>query len=195
MSTAPQPPVPPAAPVPPRSSSNLLAIVLLSVALIIVACALAVWVGLRFIAHNVQVHMSQDSGEQKEVSIKTPFGGIEVNKAKDVSEAALGLPIYPGSSRIKDSDSASVNIGLPDDQSVRILAAKFRTADSLEKVKNFYHDRLSSQVTKYREKDDEGKTVFEIKRGDIEKVVALKTEDDGTRIELVCVGEGRQEGN
>ena len=195
MGSAPQPPIPPAAPVPPRSGSNVLAIVLLSLALIVVVSALAVWIGLRFLTNNVKVHVNQDGGARQEVSIKTPFGGIEVNKAENISEAALGLPIYPGSERIKDSDSASVNIGLPGDQSVRIVAAKFRSSDSVAKVKTFYHDRLGNQVTKFKEKDDDGKTVFEIKHSDLERVVALQSEGEGTRIELVRVAHGRQEGN
>jgi hypothetical protein len=195
MNSTPRPPVPPAAPPPPRAGSNVVAIVLLSLALIIVACALALWVGVRFISHNVEVHVNQDAEERKQVSIKTPLGGIEVNKATEVSEAALGLPIYPGATRIKDNDSAAVNIGLPGDQSVRIVAAKFRTSDAVDKVKGFYRDRLANQVTNFKYTDDEGKTVFEIKHSDVERVVALQAEDEGTRIELVRVAHGRQEGN
>jgi len=88
MNSTPRPPVPPAAPPPPRAGSNVVAIVLLSLALIIVACALALWVGLRFISHNIEVHVNHDEA-RKQVSIKTPLGGIEVNKAREVSEAAL----------------------------------------------------------------------------------------------------------
>jgi hypothetical protein len=195
MSAVPHPPIPPAPPVPPRSAGNLLAIVLLSLALIVVVCVLAVWTGLRFIGHNVQVHVNQGSDDSKEVSIKTPFGGLEVNKNKDVTEAALGLPIYPGSTRLNDNDSASVNIALPGEQSVKIVAAKFRTPDPLDRVTTFYHDRLAGQVTKFKERDEEGKTVFEIKHSDLDKVVALKDDSPGTRIELVRVVHGAQQGN
>jgi hypothetical protein len=195
MGTTPLPPAPPAPPAAPRSGSNLLGIVLLSLALIVIVSGIAVWTGVRFLAHNLQVHVGQDSGEGGEVSIKTPFGAIEVNKGKDVSEATLGLPLYPGSTQLQDSDSASVSMGLPGDQSLRIVAAKFRTSDSVGKVTAFYRERLGSEVTRFREKDEGGKTVFEIKHSDLEKVVALKSEGDGTRIELVRVAHGPQSGN
>ena len=180
---------------PRRSSSNALTVILLSLAVIIVLCGLVVWAGLRFVTHNVQVHVAHDGGGQNEVSIKTPIGGIEVNKSAEATEGMLGLPIYPGARRVKDSDSASINIGLPNDESVRIVVAKFQTNDPIAKVKDFYSDRLSGQVTKFTETDRDGKTVFEIKHGELEKVVALKNDGDLTRIEIVHVGHGRSESN
>jgi len=96
---------------------------------------------------------------------------------------------------VKEHDSATVNIHIADEAQVRVLAAKFETTDSYEKVRAFYHDRLGDQVTKYRERDEEGKTVFEIKHDKQQKVVALKSEGDKTEINLVRVSEGRDEGN
>jgi hypothetical protein len=180
-------------PQPPRSSSPVVVIALLVLALILVVAGLAVWVGLHFISHAVHVQVAQSGNGQKEVSIKTPLGSLEVHP--EVSEAALGLPIYPGATRMKDRDSATVNINIADEAKVRVLAAKFETTDSYEKVRAFYHDRLGDQVTKYREKDEEGKTVFEIKHDKQQKVVALKSEGDKTEIDLVRVSEGSPEAN
>src|SRR2546427_396345 len=64
---------------------------------------------------------------------------------------------------------------------------------SLEKVKGFYQERIGSLATKVTEKDSQGKTVFEIKHRDQEKVVALENLPSGTRIELVRVIHGRGE--
>ena len=154
---------------------------------------IGVWVGLRFLSNAVHVQVEQEGGGKKEVSIKTPLGSLEVNQ--DVNEASLGLPIYPGATRIKEHDSATVNIDIADEAKVRVLAGKFETSDSVDKVIAFYHDRLGDQVTKFKEKDEEGKTVFEIKHDKQEKVVALKSNGDKTVIELVRVSEGSPEAN
>ncbi len=194
MTTAPQPPPPPVPP--PRKGGHILAIALLILALIILVAVIAVLTGLRFLSRAVQVHVEEGRSGKKEVSIHTPVGkvfSLEVNK--DVSEAALGLPIYPGATRMRDKDSATVNIGVPGEENVRVVAAKFETTDPLEKVREFYRQHLGSQVTKFTEAGPEGKTSFEIKRNGQEKIVALKGTWSGTQIELVRVEHGRGETN
>ena len=193
MATSPQPPRPPVPPQPPRSGSTIVIIVLLFLALIVVVAGVAVWTAAHIISRNVHVQVDQASGGKQEVSIKTPIGSLAVQH--DVNEANLGLPIYPGATRVKDSDSATVSIDIADEAKLRVLAGKFETPDSYEKVRAFYHERLGDQVTKYREKDEEGNTVFEIKHEKQQKVVALKNKGDRTLIELVRVSEGRGEGN
>jgi hypothetical protein len=189
------PPRPPAPPLPPRTGSNVVAIVLLALALIVVVSGLVVWTGLRFLSHSVQVNVHDSGADKKQVSIKTPFGGIEVNNGNSVSEAALGLPIYPGAKPLKDEGSARVNLGFPNEKSLQVVAAKFETPDPIDKVEAFYHQRVGSQVTKFTAKDSDGKTVFEIKHKDNERVVTLKSVLDGTRIELVRVSNGGEESN
>jgi len=190
MVTSPAPPRPPA---PPRSSTPVMGIVLLVLALIITVAGLAVWVGLHYLSRAVHLQVAQSSNGQKNVSIKTPLGSLEVDQ--HVSEAGLGLPIYPGAARLNDHDSANVNIGITDEAKLHLLVAKFVTPDSREKVQAFYQERLGNQVTKYRERDEEGNTVFEIKHDKQQKVVALKSDGDKTEIDLVRVSEGRDEGN
>ena len=65
----------------------------------------------------------------------------------------------------------------------------------MDKVVAFYHERLGDQVTSFKEKNEEGKTVFEIKHDKQTKVVALKSNGDKTVIELVRVSEGVPEAN
>ena len=195
MGTLPQPPRPPAAPAappPPRSGSNVLAIVLLVLALIIVVSALSVWVGLRFLSNTVKIHTEENASGKKEVSIKTPVGSFGVATDKDVSEASLGLPIYPGATRLQDKGSVSLNFDFPGDEGVRVRVAKFETSDSLEKVKDFYKDRLANEVTKFTQKTAAGKTAFEMKHDGQEKVVALSPRGSGTLIELVRVQENKE---
>lgn len=188
-----QPPRPPAPPAPPRSGSNILAIVLLGLALIVVVSGLVVWFGLHYLSHNIRVSEHESEQGKKQVAISTPFGGLHVNTGKAVTEASLRLPIYPGAMQVKNDDSATVSLGLPGANSVGIVVGKFESSDPLDKVEKFYHDRLGSEVTKFTERDNEGKTVFEIKQKDDERVVALKSTDGGTRIELVHVGHAQGE--
>ena len=73
--------------------------------------------------------------------------------------------------------------------------AKFETSDPFEKVRAFYKQRLAAEVTKFTDKDAEGRTVFEIKTGNQERVVALKGAGSKTVIELVRVSFGTDESN
>jgi hypothetical protein len=215
MGMVPQPTQSPLPPAPPRSSSNVLAIALLVLGLIILLSGIALWGGLRFLTRAVKVHVS-DGADRKEVSIKTPFGGIEVNKGAEVTAANLGLPIYPGAKPLTDDGSASVSLGLPGENSLHIVAAKFETSDSFAKVRDFYQNRLTATVGPFTKKgkidsdhdeldkgemgnffgvDSDGKTVFKIKRQDDERVAALKDEWGSTRIELVRVRKNSGEAN
>jgi hypothetical protein len=188
MSATPQPPRPPVPPAP----SRVLPIILLSLALIVVLSALAVWIGLRVLSHAVRVRVDEGKGGNKEVSIQTPVGSFEA--AKGVDEARLGLPIYPGAKQMKDA-AATVNFSFGGETNMHLVVGKFETSDPIEKVTAFYRNRLGSQVTKFTEKNSEGKTLFEVKRPDQEKIVALKDEGSGTRLELVRVVHGRAEAN
>jgi hypothetical protein len=193
VSTSPLPPRPPAPPVAPHKSSNVVIIALLVLALILLVSIMALWVGFRYLARTVHVQVQEGAGGKKEFSVKTPMGSMEIQG--DVNEASLGLPIYPGATRVKDQSSATVDIDIGGQQSVRVFAAKFETSDPFDKVRDFYHQRLGNQLTKYVEKDREGQTILEIKHGEQEKIVALKTENGRTRIALARVIHGSGESN
>lgn len=192
MATSFQPPRPPVAPLPPRTGSHIVAIVLLTLAVIVLVAGLAVLAGLRFLSRSVQVHVEEGAGGKKEIAIKTPVGSLDIQG--EVNEARLGLPLYPGATRVK-KEGATINIDLPGEESVRVVAGAFETPDQLEKVKAFYKQRLGSEVTKFTERNQEGKTVFEIKRRSEEKVVALRSTGGGTRIELARVTHRSEEAN
>jgi hypothetical protein len=218
MATTPQPSVPkgPVPPAPPRSGSNALAVVLLTLGLVVVLSCLAIVFGLRFLAHGVRVNVN-GSDDTKKVSIKTPFGGLEVHKNGGVTEASLGLPIYPGARAAKDENSASVSLAFGGEHGLHVVAGKFDTSDASDKVRNFYQDRLTAQEGPFT-KDDRidsetgddfdggktgnfvgtdhsGKTVFKIKLPGEERVVALDNRDGGTRIEMVRISKKGDEAN
>jgi hypothetical protein len=194
MATGPQPPRPPAPPQPQHSRSNLIVIALLIFALILVVGGIGMLAGLGFLAHAVHVHVERE-GARKQVSIQTPVGSLQVNKDAEADEVSLGLPIYPGATRVKDHDSAAVNFNFGGETKLQVLAGRFQTPDSLDKVTAFYHDRLGNEVTKFKERDAKGETVFEIKKDKQDRVVSLKTENGNTVIELVRVGAGESEAN
>jgi hypothetical protein len=169
------------------------AIALLVLALIVLVSGIAVWTGLKFLSHNFRLQVEERGGGRKEVSINTPIGSIEVHH--EVNEDSLGLPIYPGARRVKDKDSAAVNLGFGGEASVQVLVAKFETSDPLESVKAFYKERLGGEVSKFTDQGWNRKTTFEIKTKNLEKVVALEGEGSKTLIQLVRVSFGKNESN
>lgn len=214
METNAQPPRPPAPPPPPQSGSSAVAIALLVLMFIVVISCFGIWVGFRVLSRGIQVHVNDKGGDKKEVSIQTPFGGIEVNK-NGVTEGSLGMPIYPGAKSSSDHNDATINMNFGNEAALRIVVGKYHTSDALEKVKEFYQERLTAEVGQFTQrsivdfdpghwgedegnfigKNKEGKTVFEIKRKDSVKIAALKSEWDGTRVELVHIDHGKNEAN
>ena len=194
MGTSPHPPRPPVPPPPPRSGSHIVAIALMVLALIVTVSVAAVWLGLRLISRNVEVSVQEGKAGKKGIAIKTPLGSLEVDQ--DVDASRLGLPLYPGATRVKgDEGSAAVNIDIAGEKSVHVLAATFQTADAPATVQEFYRKQMADEVSRFVEKDENGKTVFEIKKSGLEKVVALEGRDGGTRIALVRVLHGETEAN
>ena len=63
------------------------------------------------------VHVDKNAnGEDKNVQVDTPFGGIHVN-TNQTSAADLGLPVYPGAQQRADDDkhkSADLRLGFGD---------------------------------------------------------------------------------
>jgi hypothetical protein len=85
-----------------------------------------------------------ENGDDKQVDINTPVGGIHVSKGANVSD--VGLPVYPGARlKQKDSDgedkSANVNIsgfGF----GVKVVALEYESDDSPARLVAYYKDQL-----------------------------------------------------
>jgi hypothetical protein len=94
-------------------------------------------------ACSVNVKKEQN-GEDKQVDIDTPVGGIHVSKGANVAD--VGLAVYPGARlRRKDSNggdkSANVNIsgfgfGL------KVVALEYESDDAPDKLVAYYRDQL-----------------------------------------------------
>jgi hypothetical protein len=83
------------------------------------------------------------NGEDKNVQVDTPFGGVHVN-TDQTSAGDLGLPVYPGSVLVKsngDHKSADVHLGFGEWE-LRVQAVSYSTADSQDKVSAFYKKAL-----------------------------------------------------
>jgi hypothetical protein len=99
--------------------------------------------GLMFAAGcSVQVDKSKD-GQDKNVKIDTPLGGLHV-RADETSAADIGLPAYPGAHIAPDKDgdkSADVHLGFGEWQ-LRVKVVTYDTNDPRDKVIAFYQKAL-----------------------------------------------------
>ena len=91
-----------------------------------------------------RIHTEKNaSGEDKNVQVDTPFGGVHVN-TNQTTAADLGLPVYPGAVTVQDDDkhkSADVHVGFGDWE-LRVRAVSYEIPDSQEKVMAFYKKAL-----------------------------------------------------
>jgi hypothetical protein len=91
-----------------------------------------------------RVHVDKGSnGEDKNVQVDTPFGGIHVN-TNQTTAADLGLPAYPGAQTVADDDkhkSADVHLGFGEWE-LRVRAVSYSTPDKQDQVLAFYKKAL-----------------------------------------------------
>ena len=141
------------------------------------ALGLATLVALLLPACSVNVKKEQN-GEDQQVDIDTPVGGIHVSKGANVAD--LGLPVYPGA-RLKQKDfngddkSANVNIsgfGF----GVKVVALQYESDDSPSRLVSYYKDQLQ----KYGH-------VLECHTRHLDMDTDMKGSDHGSH-ELACEG-------
>ena len=92
-----------------------------------------------------RVHVDKGAnGEDKNVQVDTPFGGVHVN-TDQTTASDLGLPVYPGAVSAKGDDnhkSADVHMGFGEWQ-LRVRAVSYTTPDPEDKVIAFYRKALA----------------------------------------------------
>lgn len=174
------------------------AIVVVAALLVLTACSV-----------NVQ---KEHNGQDKQVDISTPMGGIHVSKQADVSE--IGLAVYPGA-RLKEKDSdgsdKSANVNISGfGYGVKVVALEYESDDAPAKIVSFYKDQMkkygnvlecrtsglnlnmgshSSRDSNELNCEGEHGTNVELKAGkkDNQHIVAVKPEDKGSSFSLVFV--------
>lgn len=120
----------------------------------------------------------EKNGEDKQVDISTPVGGIHVSKGVDVAE--VGLPVYPGATLKQeglrgDDKSANVNIS-GFGYGLKVVALEYQSDDAPDKVLAFYR----AQLKKYGE-------VLECHTKDLDIDTDIKGSDRESH-ELTCGG-------
>lgn len=88
---------------------------------------------------------SKNNGENKDVKIDTPFGGMNVKTNEAANLAEIGLAVYPGSTPVKEDkngNSADVDMHFGDFH-LKVKAAGYRTPDDKAKVHDFYMKELA----------------------------------------------------
>jgi hypothetical protein len=94
-------------------------------------------------ACSVNVKKEQN-GEDKQVDINTPVGGIHVSKGANVAD--VGLAVYPGA-RLKQDDSngndKSANVNISSfGYGLKVVALEYQSDDSPAKLVAYYKDEL-----------------------------------------------------
>lgn len=92
---------------------------------------------------HVQVNKGAN-GEDKNVKIDTPLGGLHV-RADQTSAGDLGLPVYPGAQVVPDNEgdkSADVHMGFGKWQ-LHVKVVTYQSADPQDKVLAFYRNAMS----------------------------------------------------
>ena len=89
---------------------------------------------------NVQ---KEKNGQDKQVDIRTPLGGIHVNK--DVNPEDVGIAVYPGATLKEKNDGqdkgANVNIS-GFGYGLKVVALEYESKDAPAKIIAFYQDQL-----------------------------------------------------
>lgn len=108
------------------------------------AAGLAAGASLLVVLAGCRVQVDKgNNGEDKNVKVDTPFGGIHVNTDKTTA-ADLGLPAYPNASLVNDDDkhkSADVHLGFGEWE-LRVRAVSYSTPDKQDQVVAFYKKAL-----------------------------------------------------
>ena len=167
------------------------------------ATAAALLLGLT--ACSMSVDQKGEGSKKDNVDIQTPFGGLQVRTEVDPKD--IGLPVYAGARRAPDdphdTSSANVTLGIPG-FGLKVIAAKFESDDSADKVLDFYRKELKSygEVTECKgdlnlKGDSPGEQEFTCKqkpggevtlgtgKGSSHRIVSVERKDKGCKFALV----------
>jgi hypothetical protein len=193
MSTTPTPvPPAPAPPPEPEKKSGLVWWILGVFLAGAVLLGLAGMFATSFFLREI-VHVREAAGQ---VEIQTPAGSVKVDPHAGEDP---GLPVYPGA--LVGEAGASVEVTGPTDEAMRITAAHYRTSDPLEKVDEWYQQKLGPEFRREgpgvmnRKKEIFGISVkssdiaFISDADDLLRVVVIERKALSTHIALARIGQ------
>jgi len=140
---------------------------------------LVVFLGLLLLEPACSINVKKEKdGQDKQVDIDTPVGGIHVSKGADPAD--VGITIYPGA-RLKekgtDGEDKSANVNISSfGYGLRVVALEYESNDAPEKVVDYY----KGQLKKY------GNVVI-CHTSHLDVNADIKAEDRGSH-ELTCEG-------
>ena len=143
------------------------------------------------------VNVKNKEGEDKNVDIRTPIGGIHVSNDVDVKDT--GLPVYPGARPAKkenkdDDKSANVNISSPL-FGLKVVAQEFESDAPPDKLVSFYSGELKKfgkVLECHGSWNDKDVNVSVHKDGKASKELSCDTDKNGDTIELKVGSEDNQ---
>ena len=140
-----------------------------------------------YVAKTIRVRTT-DGGNGTDVSIETPGGHLKIRARENMNPAVVGIPVYPGASRIKDSGGASFEWSSRDgatDKGLYVLGGEFRTSDAASRVVEYYREQLPSLMIV---NEHGGPTRLEYKEGGIQRIISIQERDGETRIGVASIG-------
>jgi hypothetical protein len=152
------------------------------------AVILLIMVGGLYIVRNVRVETMHRHGGD-DVSIETPGGHFSIRAHEDLDPQAVGVPIYPGAKRLRDSGVATFQWTSADgkeEKGMAVAGASLFTEDPSYKVLDYYRKQLPNWMIVT---DRDGSTRFELKNGGFKRLIAIQGKDGGTHIGVASIGE------
>jgi len=162
---------------------GILAGVLIGLGILLVLVVATTVVAGLFIARHVAVRETS-----RGTVVETPFGSVRVKENARVDPRLLGVPLYPGATRLEDPrKQASIELDFDgESKQLNVLVAVYTTPDPLDKVAAFYREKLGSW--KYT-RNSSGRVKLESSQDGSKRVVAISGRDGLTKIALASAGE------
>jgi hypothetical protein len=155
-------------------------------------CGFGVLLGGGLLMASRVIHALQLRSEGDRTTVRTPIGDYRFEKAQQIGP---GLPVYPQSALVLPGGPASHPLG--DESQPQVVSSTYHSNSSREYVNNWYLEHLSPEFVRQDPghknlpeffqqshiSDDD--ITFVGERGDQVRVVALESEDSGTKIILL----------
>lgn len=156
------------------------------IGLVLAAIAVAVLLAFTgvFIARTFHV-TETGSGHAKTVVVNSPMGAMTIHARDALKPESIGIPVYPGATQDSDNGGADFELDSGDvHRDMSVHGASFSTSDSLEQVRDFYHQKFPSWNIKL----ENDSVKIETHEGFGIRVISMHRDGDRTRIGVASFG-------
>ncbi len=140
-----------------------------------------------YVAENIHVEKTRNA-KGETVQVDTPIGSMHVQEHTKFDPKLIGVPVYPNAIR-EDDDNHAAAVDFSFDSGHKeftFLAANYSTADSVDKVKEFYHHELPHWMIMQRRT---GTVHMEYTEDGYKRIIVVSEKQGRTWIGLASVGE------